>query len=155
GDLFTLRGLANTPYFSDPSVTLYFDDIPLGSSFTYPSGLFGFASTTIARGPQGSAFGRGGEGGTIVLSSPEPTAQAAGEARASFGNFNARSAALSVRSARGELADASVALSFTQRDGYILNTQLGQAVDDRRASAASARVRVRPTRASEFTFQFL
>src|SRR5438067_9290703 len=52
GDIFTLRGLPNTPYFSDPSVTLYFDDIPLGSAFTYPTGLFGFASAAIYRGPQ-------------------------------------------------------------------------------------------------------
>ena len=155
GDLFTLRGLANTPYFSDPSVALYFDDIPLGSSFTYPTGLFGFASATIARGPQGSVFGRGGEGGVIALSSTEPGAQAAGELRAGFGNFNARSAALSARSARGAIADATVAASFNQRDGYITNTTLGRRVDDRQASAASARVRVRPTSASEFTLQLL
>ncbi len=155
GDLFTLRGLANTPYFSDPSVALYFDDIPLGSSFTYPTGLFGFASATITRGPQGSAFGRGGEGGVITLSSIEPGATAASELRSAAGNFNLRSAALSARSARGGFADASVALSFLQRDGYISNTTLGRPVDDQQASAASARVRVRPTAASEFTFQFL
>src|SRR5262249_33650421 len=83
GDIFTLRGLANTPYFSDPSVVLYFDDIPLGSSFTYPTGLFGFTTATIARGPQGSAFGRGGEGGVITLNSADPGAQASGELRAS------------------------------------------------------------------------
>ena len=155
GDIFTLRGLANTPYFSDPSVTLSFDDVPLGSSFTYPTGLFGFASATISRGPQGSAFGRGGEGGVIALTSTEPTAQAGGELRASVGNFNARSAALAARSARGDTADATVSLAFNERDGYIRNPTLGQRVDDQQASAASARVRVRPTAASEFTFQFL
>ena len=155
GDIFTLRGLANTPYFSDPSVTLYFDDIPLGSSFTYPTGLFGFATATVSRGPQGSAFGRGGEGGVITLASTEPGAAAAGEVRAGFGNFHARSAALTARSARGDTADASVALAFNERDGFILNTTLGQRVDDRKSSAASARVRVRPTAASEFTLQFL
>jgi hypothetical protein len=155
GDIFTLRGLANTPYFSDPSVTLYFDDLPLGSSFTYPTGLFGFASATISRGPQGSAFGRGGEGGVIGLASIEPGSQAAGELRADFGNFNARSAALTARSARGAMADASVSLAFNERDGFITNTTLGRRVDDQKSSAASARVRVRPTTASEFTFQFL
>ena len=155
GDIFTLRGLANTPYFSDPSVTLYFDDIPLGSSFTYPTGLFGFASATVSRGPQGTAFGRGGEGGVIALASTEPGAQSAGEVRAGFGNFNAHSAALTARSARGAMADASVSLAFNERDGFITNTTLGRRVDDQKSSAASARVRVRPTTASEFTFQFL
>lgn len=92
GDLFTLRGLANTPYFSDPSITLYFDDLPLGSSFTYPTGLLGFASAAIARGPQSTAFGRGGEGAVITLTSAEPGARAAAEVRAGFGNFHARTA---------------------------------------------------------------
>ncbi len=155
GDIFTLRGLANTPYFSDPSVALYFDDIPLGSSFTYPTGLFGFTSATISRGPQATAFGRGGEGGVITLSSAEPGAQASGELRASFGNFNERSAALSANSARGRTVDATVAAAFDQRDGYITNTRLGQRVDDQEASAASARVHVRPAAGSEFTWQFL
>ena len=155
GDIFTLRGLANTPYFSDPSVTLYFDDIPLGSSFTYPTVLFGFASATIFRGPQGTAFGRGGEGGVIALTSAEPGAQAAGEIRGSFGNDNSRSAALTARSTRGETVDATVSLSLNRRDGYIFNQQLGTHVDDQNTSAASARVRVRPTAASEVTLQLL
>src|SRR3954470_7425128 len=141
GDLITLRGLANTPYFSDPSVAFYFDDIPLGSSFTYPTGLFGFASATIARGPQGSAFGRGGEGGVIALSSLEPGAEAAGELRAGFGNFSSRSSALTYRSARGDKADASISAAYNQRDGYITNTTLNQHVDDQETYAASARVR--------------
>ncbi|MSU23803.1 MAG: TonB-dependent receptor [Opitutus sp.] len=155
GDLFTLRGLANTPYFSDPSVTVYFDDLPLGSSFTYPTGLFGFASATVYRGPQGTAFGRGGEGGTITLTSAEPGARAGGELRLSLGNSNAHFAALEAHSARGEKADATVAASAFERDGYIANTTLGTRVDDQVSSAASARVRVRPTTASEFTLQLL
>ena len=155
GDIFTLRGLANTPYFSDASVTLYFDDLPLGSSFTYPTGLFGFASATVSRGPQGSAFGRGGEGGVIAFTSTEPGAQAAGELRVGFGDFNSRSAALTARSARGAMADASVSLAFNERDGFIRNTTLSRRVDDQKSSAASARVRVRPTAASEITFQVL
>ena len=155
GDLFTLRGLSNTPYFSDPSVTLYFDDLPIASSFTYPTGLFGFASATVSRGPQGTAFGRGGEGGVIALTSAEPTAQAGGELRASFSNFNARSAALNARSARGDTADATVSAAFNERDGYITNTQLGTRVDNQRVYSASARVRLRPTKASEFTLQLL
>ena len=37
--LFSLRGLSNTPYFSDSAVTVYASDIPLSGSFTYPTGL--------------------------------------------------------------------------------------------------------------------
>ena len=155
GDLVTLRGLANTPYFSDPAVTLTFDDIPLGSSFTYPTALFGFASATIARGPQGTVSGRGGEGGSIALSSTEPGAQPGGQLRVSAGNFDSRFAALEAHSARGETADATVAASAFERDGFITNTTLGTRVDDQISSATSARLRFRPAKAAEFTLQLL
>ncbi|HVU25361.1 MAG TPA: TonB-dependent receptor [Opitutus sp.] len=155
GDLITLRGLANTPYFSDPSVTLYFDDLPLTSSFTYPTGLFGFATATLYRGPQATAFGRAGEAGVLVLSSTEPGPAPAGELRASAGNYDAWSAALTARSARMDNVDATAAAAFAQRDGYITNTQLGTRVDDVKSTSASARVRFRPTATSEFTVQVL
>jgi iron complex outermembrane receptor protein len=155
GDVFTLRGLANTPYFSDPSVTLYYDDLPLGSSFTYPGGLFGFTLAVVARGPQGTSFGRSGEGGVIALISAEPGENPGGEARMSLGNFESRSVALTAHSARDAQSDATFAASYLTRAGYIENTQLGTRVDDQKASAVSARVRWRPTPASEFTLQFL
>ncbi|HYP18376.1 MAG TPA: TonB-dependent receptor [Opitutus sp.] len=155
GDLFAIRGLTNTPYFSDPAVTLYFDDLPLGSAFTYPTNLFGFGTATIHRGPQATAFGRGGSGGVLVFSSAEPTASSRGELRASVGNIDSRSAALNVRSARRETLDASVAASFAEREGFITNTQLNQRVDDLESAAASARFRYRPTATSEIALQLL
>jgi len=155
GTIFTLRGLANTPYFSDPSITLYFDDLPLASSFTYPTGLFGFASATVYRGPQATAFGHGGEGGVIAFASAEPAARAAGELLVSAGNDDARSAAIEALSAGGGKADAAVSASFGERDGYISNTQLGVRVDDQESYSASVRLRLRPTPSGEFTLQVL
>jgi len=155
GDEITLRGLPNTPYFSDPSVVLYFDDLPLGNAFSYPTGLFGFATAAIYRGPQGSAFGRGGEAGVIALSSAEPGATAGGELRVALGNYDARTGAFEVRSARGEHGDATVAGSYQERNGYVRNTQLGINVDDQQAYSGAARVRLRPNATSEFTLQLL
>src|ERR1700722_19957361 len=77
GSLFALRGLANTPYFSEPAVTVYFADIPLPSSFTYPTELFGFNSVAVYRGPEGTEFGRATDGGVVVFS-PESSGYAAG-----------------------------------------------------------------------------
>jgi outer membrane receptor protein involved in Fe transport len=155
GDLFSLRGLSNTPYFSDPAVTVYLDDLPLPSSFTYPNSLFGFASATLWRGSQGSTFGRAGEAGVLVFQSADATAQSSGELRGRFGNFDSRSAALVARSARADKVDANVTASFDQRDGYIQNTQLNQRVDDTETASASARFRFRPTSTSEWTLQLL
>ena len=155
GALISMRGLANTPYFSDPSVAVYFDDLPLGSTFTYPVDLLGFSNVTVSRGPQPAASGRAAEGGLIVFSSMLPDAAAAGTIRAGIGNFNARTAAVEFRSARGEHADASLSAAYSQRDGYIENTPLGTRVDDQQISSAAARVRVRPTATTEATLQVL
>jgi iron complex outermembrane receptor protein len=155
GDILTLRGLSNTPYFSDPSVTLYFDDLPLGSTFAYPTALFGFATATLERGPQGSAFARGGEAGTLTFTSAEPGAQASGELRLGYGNYHARSAAVDVRSARSDSGDVTISAATQQRDGFITNTQLGRTVDDQQVSSAAARLRFRPTKTSELSLQLL
>lgn len=155
GDVTTLRGLPNTPYFSDPSVTLTFDDLPLGNTFTFPTGLFGFASAAVTRGPQGTASGRGGEAGAITLHSAEPGEHATGEVRFNAGNYETRGAAFELRTARSERADATVAAAFNEREGYIRNTALGRDVDDQQGWSAATRLRFRPTRTSELTLQLL
>ena len=99
GAILALRGLTNTPYFSDPAVTLYMDDIPMGGGFTYPAGLFGFVSATVHSGPQGSEFGRAEDGGVIVLS---PRLTMGGDLRAGFGDYGARSFALEGETTEGE-----------------------------------------------------
>lgn len=154
GDLLSLRGLANTPYFSDASVAVYFDDLPLGSAFTYPTMLFGFSSVTVTRGPQ-LTVGRAAEGGMIALRSAAPTDRSAGELRAGIGNFNAYNGAFAAQSARTAGVDASVSAAFAEREGYIANTQLGTRIDEQDDDAGAARIRLRPTNTSEVTLQVL
>ena len=155
GAIYTIRGLANTPYFSDPAVTLYFDDIPLASSFTYPSDLFGFASAAVFRGPEPTQFGRSGDGGVIVLALPPPAQRAGGELRAGIGDYGALSAAVQAGGAEGDRADVSVAAAYSRREGYIENTEIGRRVDDLRAATAFARQRFRPTAESELSLEIL
>ncbi len=155
GAIYSLRGLANTPYFSDPAVTLYFDDIPLSSSFTYPTELFGFASAAVFSGPEPGEFGRAGDGGVIVFTLAPPTSRVAGELRAGVGDYDALSAAVEAAGAEGDRADVSVAAAYSRREGYIENTEIGQRVDDLRAESAFARQRFRPTVESELSLEIL
>jgi outer membrane receptor protein involved in Fe transport len=152
GAPLTLRGLSSTPYFSDPAVAVYFDDLPLGGSFTYPTELFGFASVTVARGPQPSAFGRFGEGGVIQFRSDAPAGSAI---RAAAGNYDAGRVAIQTATGQSDAVDASISSAFATRDGYIRNPQLAATVDDQQAATAAARVRYRPARTVELTLQFL
>jgi hypothetical protein len=153
GSIFSLRGLANTPYFSDSAVGLYFDDIPLGSTFTYPTDLFGFASAAVFLGPQGTLFGRAGEGGVIVLRLPEPGAPG-GELRLGAGNYDAGSVAIQAAGSSGG-ADATVAAAYTGREGYLDNTQIGQRVDREQALTALARARFRPAPNAQVSLEIL
>jgi iron complex outermembrane recepter protein len=70
-DTFALRGLVNTPLFGEPALTVYLDGIPLGSTFTFPTELTGFALAELHRGPSaGTTFGRAGPGGVVAFVTP-------------------------------------------------------------------------------------
>jgi hypothetical protein len=155
GSVFSLRGVANTPYFSDSAVGLYFDYIPLGSTFTYPTDLFGFASASVFSGPQGTVFGRPGEGGVIVFRLPEPGSRASGELLLGTGDYNSNSASFQASGPLGPRGDATVAAAYVEHEGYIENTQINQRVGDERALTALARARYRPTASSEIGVELL
>jgi iron complex outermembrane receptor protein len=155
GSLFALRGLANTPYFSDPAVTVYFADIPLPSSFTYPANLFGFDAVSVFPGPQGTAFGRAADGGVVVFSPPDAGYSAGGELLAGYGTYDARQLAVAAGTAPSGSADAAVDAEYTARNGYVTNQQLGIRVDNQENENGFARFRWRPTAGDELTFEAL
>jgi outer membrane receptor protein involved in Fe transport len=151
-DIYALRGLTNTPLFGDPAVSLYLDDLPLGSAFTFPTELFGFGRMELHRGPtQNTVFGRAGAAGVITLATPEPGAAPAAEIRAGLGDFGLRYAAGQASTAAGGTADAYAAVHFAQRDGYLTNTALGRDVDYQASRSALTRLRWRPQAGSEIT----
>lgn len=151
GDTFSIRGLSNTPYFSDSAVTVYLDGIPLGSSFTYPTNLALISSATVMRGPQGTGIGRAGTGGVVLLQSPAPET-AGGELRLGAGRFDSWTAFGRAHTAAAGRTDATVSAWSQQRDGYVFNTILGTPVDDRDERGAHARIRWRPNDRTELAF---
>ena len=151
-DTFSLRGLTNTPIFGDPAISFYLDDLPLGSGFTFPTDLAGFAQAELHRGPsQNTVFGRAGSAGVVTLTTPEPAANPSGELRASYGNYAARSVSATASTASSPTFDAYVSAAYSARDGYLTNTRLGRDIDDKESTSALARFRFRPSTASEFT----
>jgi iron complex outermembrane receptor protein len=156
GQTTTLRGLGNTPYFSDASAPVYLDDIPLASGFTFPTEIYDFGRMTIYRGPQAAAqFGRAGDAGVIQLTSTEPGEKSTMHFDATAGSYNAYSFTLSARTARSENFDGSVSLGTSRRDGYIDNTQLKRPVDDRAAVYGRIKLRYRPARDLEISLHIL
>jgi iron complex outermembrane receptor protein len=154
GGLFSLRGLANTPYFSEPAVTVYFADIPLPSSFTYPTGIFGFNSVAVFRGPMGTEFGRATDGGVVTLA-PQDGGSSAGELLMGCGSYDSRQIAATARTPAAGKLDVEVDADYDARNGYITNQQLGIRVDDQENENAYARFRLRPAAGDELTFEVL
>lgn len=156
GQTTTLRGLGNTPFFSDSSAPVYLDDIPLATAFTFPTELYDFGQMAIYRGPQAAAlFGRAGDAGVIQFTSAQPGAESISRFGVSAGNYAQYSASASVQAAHTEQWDASVNLGTSQRDGYIYNTQLKQTVDDRKAVFGRVGLSYRPAKDLEVTLHIL
>ena len=142
GAVFALRGLGNTPYFSDPAVGVYFDAIPLGGAFSYPSDFSGFAGATDYAGPQPAGFGRATEAGIIAFAPPPPGNE--GQLTLGLGNYQARSGGLLVGQTEGPDADTFLALSSARRSGYLENTEIRSPVDTLRSSSGFLRQRFSP-----------
>ncbi|MFA5263450.1 MAG: TonB-dependent receptor [Opitutaceae bacterium] len=136
-----LRGMTNTPIFGDPAVSVYLDDIPLGSTFALPGDLPGLGSVELRRGAgQNTLAGRAGPAGILVLSTP--ATPNGGEIRASFGSDGYRGGDVTA-SAAGAGADVFAAASYRHQDGFLYDSTLGRKVDGREALSGLARVRIK------------
>jgi len=151
-DIFSLRGLTNTPIFGDAAISFYLDDLPLGSGFTFPVNLAGFARAELHRGPtQNTVFGRAGSAGVVTLATPSASANNQSQLRVSYGNYNARQISADANTGSGGATDAYVNLNYAARDGYITNTTLGRDIDAKDSRSGLVRVRTRPSDTSELT----
>lgn len=149
-DILTLRGLANTPIFGDPAVTFYLDELPLGSGFTFPGLLTGFARAEVRRGPRwGTEFGRAGPAGIITLTTPAAPPNG-GEVRLAGGSRNERQVAAAVAARSGGM-EAWLAGGYATRDGFVTNRTLDRTVGDQESWSGLARWRWRPTPVLELT----
>lgn len=100
------------------------------------SGFYDIQQIEVLRGPQGTTYGRGATGGVINIVTARPTPEFGGFARATYGNYDARTleAALGGPIA-GENLMFRVAGKYEKRDGYGTNLFTGNPVDDRDAYA--------------------
>jgi iron complex outermembrane recepter protein len=156
GEITTLRGLGNTPYFSESSAPVYLDDIPLANAFTFPTGLYDLAGIAIHRGPQAATlFGRAGDAGVIQLVTAQPGEGTTARASVSAGSHGLLTFGAAVQGAPSAQADVSAAVNASQRDGYIHNTTLNQQVDDRKSLSGRFRLRYRPAADLEISLHVL
>ena len=72
GNVYTLRGIGNTPLFGTSGVVFYLDDVPQGDPSSLNPVLSNLQSIRVYRGPQGHLFGRNSSAGVVSLQSKQP-----------------------------------------------------------------------------------
>ncbi len=122
-DRSSIRGLANTPVYTTPSVIFYVDDVPYLSSFAYTNQLVSVDSIDVYRGPQGGLFGRNSYAGVINVKSRRPNNHMQGNVSVDYGNFNSLNinSYLSGALIKDQLY-FSIGTAYSKRDGYLNNT---------------------------------
>lgn len=146
GEIYTVRGIGNTQFFSSPALALYVDDAPFGSVSTYSPALYAVERVEVWRGPQGDRFGRNGPAGVVRVTTQAPTDHWRVAGSGSTGNLESQRYLLS---AAGPIwsnqLTVSAAGEFHQRDGFLHNTFRGTNPDDVAQVNGHASVRWTPS----------
>ncbi|WP_167539655.1 TonB-dependent receptor [Sphingobium xenophagum] len=139
---------------AEGSVALHRDGVYQSRPFAALSGLFDVDRIEVARGPQGTLYGRNATGGAINIISKRPSTKASGYMDLAYGNYGD----LSVEGAFGGalVADrllARVSARVQERDGYGTNLTNGRDIDDLKTRAIRGMLEFRPSDSTNFLLQ--
>lgn len=139
---------------AEGSVALHSDGVYQSRPFAALFSLFDVDRIEVARGPQGTLYGRNATGGAINIISKKPTATLSGYVDSSYGNYND----LAVEGAisgplKGEVLLVRIAARLQERDGFGTNLTSGSEIDDLKAKAVRGMLEFRPTDSLSFILQ--
>ncbi len=152
-------GTPNLPFFSiraqsqqeaiglnDPSVSLYMDEVVVPRAYGANLGFFDLAGVEVARGPQGTLFGRNTTGGAILVRSNRPTDRFEAYFSQSVGNYDAYTSEGMVNVPLGGPLGASfrIAAQHIERDGFSTDVLRNQRVDTLDDNAVRAGLLINP-----------
>lgn len=117
-----IRGIGSSvdPLFADPSIALMNDGVYDGRTESLQAGGFDIDRVEVARGPQGTLYGRNATGGVINVLTRNPLlGTTSGDLRLQIGNYNSRRVEGAINLPLGQIAAVRVAAFREKRDGYI------------------------------------
>ncbi len=145
GDVVSMRGLTNTPFFGDPSVVQYVDDVPMGNVFSLTNQFHAVDRAEVFRGPQGWLFGQNAYGGAVNVISRRPSDVWEGQVSGLYGSYQSVGADGFVM---GPLAQDKLYLrlggNFSERNGFLFNPNLGTHPDEQRHASGSGALYWKP-----------
>ena len=150
GDILSMRGSANTLFFSPPAVGMVMDDVPMGDTCSYPSGLLELDQVRVLRGPQGTLYGRNGAAGMIDMTTPRPGEKTETRLTTDYGSYDAWGASLRTGGPIGAGFSQTFQFYHQERDGFIYNPTLGRATDDRSVTGGLANLYWKPSPDTEW-----
>lgn len=124
---FYLRGIGNTSFdiYASQPVSLLYDEVLLESPILKGFPMFDLAQLEVARGPQGTLFGRNTPAGVIKLTSVKPSDTFDGFARLGLGSYQTRNLEAAVGGPLGSGWSGRFSVLQQQRDDWVRNEYAG------------------------------
>ena len=131
---------------TDPAVAVAFNDIPFIRNHFFEQEFYDVASVEVARGPQGTLYGRNATAGVVNLVSAKPSDQFEAMASGDIGNYkNRRFEGMINIPIVDDRLDIRVAGEWTKRNGYSTNELTGQSIDGRDLWSGRVTIGWKPT----------
>ncbi len=117
---------------TDPAVAVAFNDTPFIRNHFFEQEFYDVSSVEVARGPQGTLYGRNATAGVVNLVSAKPSDQFEAMASADIGNYqNRRLEGMINIPVVDDRVDVRIAGEWTKRQGYSFNTFDNDRIDGR------------------------
>ncbi|MEQ1808305.1 MAG: TonB-dependent receptor plug domain-containing protein [Terricaulis sp.] len=144
--VFAIRGLSqqDLTHLSDPSVSLYINDVVVPRPIGANVGLFDVSSVQVLRGPQGTLFGRNTPGGAVVVTTRAPTTEFEGNISQTIADFDTYVTEAAVNVPIGDAISFRVAGQHRESEGYVTDTVTGNTMDSVNQNAFRLSVNVHP-----------
>jgi iron complex outermembrane recepter protein len=154
--VFSIRGLSQQELtiLADPSVTTYFGDIVYSRAQGINAAMFDIGRVEVAKGPQGTLFGRNVTGGAILIKPNAPTEAFEASVGVTVGNLDTREGNLMVNLPLDDRAQLRIAGAFARNEGYVEDVLSGDFIDETDWYGYRASLALQPTDSVDSTFVF-
>lgn len=119
---FCFRSICLTKQFGDgfePPVAMYVDDVYVSSAFGQALQLFDVQRVEVAKGPQGTLYGRNTTGGLVNVIANKPTDHLEASLSQEVGTWNDRISEGFISGPLSESVRGRLAAQVHKRDGYV------------------------------------